>query len=188
MTRPTRLPRLLPLTALLILLATTAGCETEDQEVRELMIDLTRRHAAQQESLQRQSQALSETSREMVTADGQARKELIAFQERLQQDVQAEREDLNRQRDALEAERRQLAGQRHRDPLLATALIQAVTLIIATLPVIALILLLRLARQEPESPEVNELLVETLLDNPHPRLLPSPDEPTQHIPENPTHE
>lgn len=181
MMRITRtIPRNPILRFLLLAALTLSGCGTNDDDDG-LIREVTHRQAAQQESLQQQSQALTEASRELVESDARSRRELVEFQSRLQQELQAERQELNHQRDALEHERREIAHQRHRDPLLATAIIQAVTLIVAVLPVVLLILLLRLSHQENSGQvQMSELLVEELLDRQTP-LLPAPEEKPVHI-------
>jgi hypothetical protein len=186
MTRITRMISRSPIPRLLLLATlTTSGCGTNDDDAG-LIREVTRRQAAQQESLQQQSQALTEASRELVESDARSRQELVEFQSRLQQELQAERQELNQQRDALENERREIARQRHRDPLLATALIQPATLIVAVLPIVLLILLLRLSHQEGgEQVQMSELLVDELLDSKTP-LLPAPDEKPASIEHNDT--
>jgi hypothetical protein len=65
---------------------------------------------------------MADASRQLVTADAEARRELLAAQGKIQQQLQAQQADVLRQRDALEQERRDLATQRGRDPIIAQAI------------------------------------------------------------------
>ena len=100
-------------------------------------------------------------------------RQLTAYQAELDQRIQSERHSLDQQRAALEAERRQIAQQRHRDPLIAAGITQAALLIVASLPILLLILLLRAAASEPEDAALSELLVQELASD-APQLLPTP--------------
>jgi hypothetical protein len=106
MLRPT-LRHTIPTT---VLLALITGCKEDDQLQR---------------SLQRQAEQIVGASRNLVEADAKAREELIELQQNLQEGVQTERHSLDRQHEELEAERQVIARQRHRDPLIATAIINA---------------------------------------------------------------
>jgi len=98
-----------PPTMILILLAAlpATGCQDDQARHRQWV----------QESIQRQekqNQQTAETARRLVEADAQPRGELVA----LQQQLQAERTEVGRQRDALEQDRKAIAAQRHRDPII----------------------------------------------------------------------
>ena len=97
----------------------------------------------------------------------QARKEALA----LQRDLQTEQATLGHQRDVLEEERRQLAGARHRDPIIA-ALSTDLGLILACLVPLALCgYLLRGLRRDSGDEELAELLTVELVSD-TPTLLP----------------
>ena len=100
-------------------------------------------------------------------------RQLTEYQAELDQRIQSERHSLDQQRAELEAERRQIARQRHRDPLIAAGITQAALLIVASLPILLLILLLRAAASEPEDAVLSELLVQELASD-APTLLPAP--------------
>ena len=106
---------------------------------------------------------------QLVESDSKARTELAALQRDLQQD-QAE---IGRQRDQLETDRRQIAEQRHRDPLIAAA-ITSIGLILACL--LPLLLCWALLRRPPLDGEAEaalaEFLVQDLISD-HPVLLPA---------------
>ncbi|MCA9116816.1 MAG: hypothetical protein KDA79_17170 [Planctomycetaceae bacterium] len=166
------------------------GCSSDsaDDEYRRLVEDLSRQQVAQQEALIQQSQDLTEASKQLVDADATARRELSEMQSRLQQEFASGRQSIDGQRQKLDNERREIATQRHRDPLIATALLQTVTLIVAALPLVLLLLLIRATRNEPVQLPLAELLVEDLVAEkpllfPGPvspqRALISPDEPAE---------
>lgn len=83
----------------------------------------------------------------------------------LQRQWQTERAELYEQRDQLESERRQLAIDRQREPIIAESILQVGTLALALLPLAFGIVLLRRS-QEPDSSEViSETLVSDLLSH-----------------------
>ena len=170
--------------ALLMLLA-TAGCspvpDMRDQRLVEFAHRSMEQQAKQNQYIAQQSQAvveesqeLAEASKELVASDAKARQDLIGAQERLTAQLHEQRAAVAAGRDQLEAERKQIAEQRHRDPLVAAA-IQNVGLIIACLlPLIVCIFVIRqMSRPEPDDAAVAELLVHELVTD-QPRLLPGP--------------
>ena len=73
--------------------------------------------------------------------------------------VQEERIELGNGRDRLEADRRQLATQRHRDPLIATAITGAIGLLVCALPLFVCWRLLRAPEQQEIEQAVGEILI-----------------------------
>lgn len=138
-----------------------------------LVDEMIHQQAKQQESISRQSEELTKASQQLVEADANARREQAEQHAKLQSELQSQQQNLDQQRDSLEAERREIASRRHRDPLLAAALTQIATLLIASLPVVVLILLIRAARNEPSDVPLGDLLVHDLTSD-APLLLPAP--------------
>ena len=102
---------------------------------------------------------------------------LVESQQALQQGIDAERGHLDQQRTALEDERRAIAAERVRDPIIANALIGAVILAACVLPLVLAFFVLRGAhKSEPEDAALNELLVQELVAD-EPLLLPRPTLP-----------
>ncbi|MBI5758111.1 MAG: hypothetical protein HZA46_06300 [Planctomycetales bacterium] len=99
---------LIPLLMLFLALVLT-GCNKEEK--------LRTWQQQQVEQLQQQAHENSETARELVKADAQARQEVAV----LHRDLQSERIEVGHQRDALESDRKDVATARERVPLLATA-------------------------------------------------------------------
>lgn len=99
---------LIPLLMLFLVLALT-GCDKEEK--------LRAWQQQQVEQLQQQARENSETARELVKADAQARQEVAV----IHRDLQSERIEVGHQRDALESDRKDVASARERVPLLATA-------------------------------------------------------------------
>jgi len=97
---------------------------------------------------------------------------MVAAQHQLNSQLNEQRVTIDAGRDELEQERRQIAEQCHRDPLIASS-IQTVGLIIACLlPLIVCVLIIRqMSRTEPDEAVVSELLVCELTSD-QPRLLP----------------
>ena len=133
---------------LMILLAMTTGCGSSDEQLRAWQ-------QQQVETLQRQAEQNTATARALVEADARSRQELLA----VQRELQTERTQVGRQRDALETERQSLANQRHRDPIIAAALHGLGTVALAALPLVACLLLLRNTSGADSAGELENLLI-----------------------------
>ena len=164
-------------------LLVVAGCkrspETDDQRLVELIRESMARQAEQNRQLAQQSeqiievsQKLSQTAQELVAHDAQARQELIAVQDRLNMQLHQQRAAIDAGRDQLEQDRRELAQQRHRDPIVAEAIAGAALLLACVLPLaVCALVVWRLDGHKPEDAVVAELLVTELVSD-RPRLLP----------------
>ena len=171
--------------AALLMLLTAAGCskpaDMRDQRLAEFAKQSMEQQAKQNDRIAEQSKAvveesqkLAEATKELIAHDAQARQELIAAQEKLTTQLNQQRATIDAGRDRLEQDRREIAEQRFRDPILAAA-VQNVGLIIAcSLPLIVCAFVLkRMSSSEPDDAAVAELLVHELTsDRPH--LLPGP--------------
>ena len=151
-----------PWTAIAILLILLTGCETADERLVNLSERSLVRQAEQNEQIARQSQETAETTRSLVAADAQARADLLLAQQELNQGLQMERASLDQQYHELENERRALAAQRNRDPILAGAITGAALLIVCSFPLLVCLFLLRsLDQAEPHLP-LEDLLIDEL--------------------------
>lgn len=145
-----------------------------------LVDEMVRQQATHHEIVARQSEELTKASQKLVEAEAQSRREQVESQAQLQAQIQSQRQDLDAQRNALESERREIAQQRFRDPLIASALIQVATLLIAALPLALLVYLTRLSRSEPAHEPLSELLVHDITAD-TPLMFPAPLVPSQHL-------
>jgi len=154
-----RIPALLPVQTLVVLIC---GCGTSEPDGRyEQLVDKTlEQQAAQNQAMAKQSQEVAEATRQLVEGDAKARQEMAATHRDLQTGLQSERKNIDRQHDALEQERRQIAAQRHRDPIVAQAIIQVGGYLAAVLPLVFVIVLLRAVRNEDPDALVGELLLQ----------------------------
>lgn len=155
------------LTTLLLLMMT--GCEKSPDD---RLVNMAQEQVARQAEQNRQAaelhKQLVEGSKQLVQADARAREELTV----LQHDLRADQADIGRQRDQLEAERRQMADQRHRDPLIAAAIMNVGLVLACLLPLIVAVYVLWAVGHSRQSDDaVTELLVEELVAD-QPRLLP----------------
>lgn len=123
------------MTLIVALIAITSGCSSESPDAR-----LTRVT----------EQALTEQA-----AQNQRMAEL-------EQDVQSRSAQIDTQRDELEQQRQDLARARVREPLVANALASVTSLLVAALPLVAVVLLLFQALRQPPAADVSELLAEEL--------------------------
>jgi hypothetical protein len=147
-----------------------AGCESHDEKLADFAEHSMETQQRQNEIIGRQSEqvvlesrALAEAAKEVVAADAQARQELISAQREMNQGLQAERAGVHQQRDQLERERRDIAAQRFRDPLIAATLQTLGLLLICIAPLALTAYALRqLHRRVDDGCELGDLLVDEL--------------------------
>jgi uncharacterized protein YcfL len=159
----TTLHHTIPVTLLLVLIT---GCRDDEA---------LQRQAEQNAQMARHAQQIVETSRKLVEADAKARGELIELQQNLQESVQTERKSLDHQHEELEAERQTIAHQRHRDPLIAAAIVNTGILLACIAPLLLAFWVLRNSWGQ-ESASVDELLIHELTTE-TPVMLPQPTLP-----------
>ena len=134
------------------------------------------RIADQSQAVVEESHQLAEAAKELVEHDAEARRELIAAQTELTTQLNEQQSAIYIGHDRLEQDRREIAEQRHRDPIVA-AVIQNFGLVIACLlPLLVAVFVIRqMQSQEPDHAAVAELLTLELTSE-QPRLLPSPQQ------------
>jgi hypothetical protein len=172
-----KIPRLLRVVVMIAApLVIASGCE-EDERLARMAKDATERQAQQNQEVVRLNREVAEGYKRLVEADAQARQETIALQKELvardaegrkqlnalaqktQEAAQQERATLDLGKQTLEDERRQIATQRHRDPLIAAAISALGVTLACLLPLVIAIYALRLARQrDPGDGDLAELL------------------------------
>jgi hypothetical protein len=163
-----------------LLLATIGGCgRSPDERLAEFAKQSMAEQRKQNDRIADQSQAvveeshqLAETAKELVKSDAEARRELIAAQQELTSQLNGQQSAIHTGHQQLEHDRRELAEQRHRDPIIA-AVIQNIGLTLACLLplVVAVFVIRQVQSQEPDHAAVAELLVHELTAD-EPRLLP----------------
>ena len=157
------------LNAVIVMLALTAtGCDkNENSRLAEMAERHSQRQAEQSQQMAEQQKEVAEGSRRLVEADAKAREEMVA----LNRDVQAERVEIGQQRDALEVDRRQIAAQRHRDPIIAGAITGFGLLLACLMPLVLCWYLLHRRVEPTDDQAVAEVLIEDLVRQ-EPLLLP----------------
>lgn len=164
------------------LLVVMSGCE---EAPNERLSTLSERYAERQAEQSRQTVALQQEvaagSRELVTADAQARQELVT----IQRELHNQRAALDQQRDLLEQERQELAVARYWEPLLEGVIDNLGLIVVSLLPLLICWLLLQQKEQPASDQEVAELLLSELVSS-NPLLGSEPPPPLltgQQIPE-----
>ena len=128
----------------------------------------------------------AELTRELLTMQTQVQSDLANERQRLDQrqtaaddrnrDLDDRSRSLDDRRDAIDEELRSIADRRHRDPIIAASIVQVGTLLAASLPVLLLVLLLRIALRSGgeavEAPPIELLAMRSFADEPI-RLLPA---------------
>ena len=118
------------------------------------------RIADQSRAVVAESHQLAEAAKALVERDAAARRELIAAQTELTTQLNQQQSAIDAGHEQLEQDRREMAEQRHRDPIIA-AVIGNIGLIIACLLplVVAVFVIRQMQSQEPDHAAVAELLV-----------------------------
>ena len=166
----------------LLLLGVVGGCgSSSDERLADFAQQTMTEQRKQNDRMADQSQAvvegshqLAETAKQLVEHDAEARREMIAAQQELTSQLNGQQSAIYTGHEQLEQDRREIAEQRHRDPIIA-AVIQDFGLSIACLLplVVAVFVIRQMQSQEPDHATVAELLVLELTAD-EPRLLPGP--------------
>ena len=135
-----------------------AGCDDTDERLA---------YFAQQSARQQaeQNREMAQLNREVA----RSHQELIS----LERDLEKQQAQVNSQRDGLESERREIAKQRHRDPIIAAAINNVGVILACLLPLALAGYLLYCFRDQKEDPLVTEILVQEMVSE-RPTLLPPP--------------
>jgi hypothetical protein len=165
------------LITLTLILLTSIGCNSdENARVAELATQQLERQADQNRRMSELQQEVASGSRELVEADAKSRQEMVT----LQREIQTERSEIGHQRDQLEAERREIADSRNRDPIIAAAITRVAFVVVSLLPLLICWLLLQQKVEPADKNEITELLLDDLVSA-EPRLVPpttaNPDKP-----------
>ena len=135
------------------------GCSSGDERLVELSRESTERQAEQNRLIETNNRQVLEATDKLVEADAKSRTEHIE----LHRQIEAERFGVNQQRDALEQERRQIAQQRNRDPIVANSILAVAGLIAAILPLLVCLFLLRGLFHKSDQEALAEVLIEDLV-------------------------
>ena len=168
-----------------LLLTLAYGCsgnrasQSPDRE-NAVLRDSLDRQADLNKAILQQNREVVEASRKLVEFDAQSRKEFVV----LQQEIQKERIALVRQQELIEGERRQLAQERNRDPIVAAAITNAAFLAAICLTLVFCWFVLRRLGADSDTETLRDLLVAEVITGkpfllplvgPQPPPLPAPD-------------
>ena len=152
-------------TAALLAVVVVSGCE-EDERLARLAQESAARQVRMAEETARLSRETAEATKHLVEADARARQELLA----MQREMQAEQAVIGSQRDQLETERREIAGQRRWESLAAAAITNGAIVLACLAPLVLCCYLVWAVRGENEEALVSEVLIEELVSK-KPKLL-----------------
>jgi hypothetical protein len=152
--------RLLPIWTMLTLIVLIAiGCNSGDDRLVELSRQSADRQADQNRLVETNNRQVLEATNRLIEADAKSRTEHIE----LHRQIETERYGVNQQRDALEQERRQIAAERIRDPVIAESIRAVAGLIAAILPLLVCLFLLRGLFHKSDQEALAEVLIEDLV-------------------------
>lgn len=150
---------------LVLLTMMVTGCNDDSAEVSRVAQHALRQQSEQNAEMARLNREVAESTQRLVEADAQARQEVLAAQ----RDIQSQQTVVNQQRNDLEQELREIAGQRHTESLLAPILFTLGAGLLCLLPVgVACLVLWNL--NQSEAPDVSHVLIEDALAE-RPKLL-----------------
>jgi hypothetical protein len=115
---------------------------------------------------------VTETAKELVTKDAEARREMIEATQKLNSELHNERRNIDRQQEKLDDERKQIAANRHRDPIIATAIESFGLMLACLLPLLVCIFVLRQMQDETGDERVLAELLALEITSDQPTLLP----------------
>lgn len=145
-----------------------------DAQARQDVIEL-QRELADSEAVARAE--LFRIQQDLVERDAQGRQELTELQREAHAAVAKERQSIDRQREGLESERKKIAEDRQRAPVIAAAIAQFGLILACLAPLLLAAYLLHVLRHSSDDDAaVTELLVEEIVAA-RPRFLPRPDSP-----------
>jgi hypothetical protein len=147
----------------------TSGCDTDDQRLAKLATDSAEQQARQSERMAEAHANLTDGARQLVESAGRSQESLVTIQHGLEK----QQAEIGHQRDLLEKDRQVIAWQRHTDPIIASAIVQAAVLLACVLPLVLCWILLR----RPATTDTDGLLTEILIEEntaDQPLLLPGP--------------
>jgi hypothetical protein len=156
MRKTARLPRIwaAPLLALI-----GVSCSSGDERLVELSRQSADRQAEQNRLVETNNRQVLEATNRLIEADAKSRAENVE----LHRQIETERSGVDQQRDALEQERRQIAGERIRDPIIAESIRALAGLIAAILPLLVCLFLLRGLFHKSDQEALAEVLIEDLV-------------------------
>ena len=177
---PPRIAKSLALALALAMVGCGESLDMRDQRLaefaRQSMAEQQKQNARiadQSKAVVDESHQLAQAARELVNLDAQARRELLAAQSDLSSQLAQQQSVVDAKRDELEKERREIAGRRNRDPIIASA-IQYTGLVLGCLAPLAIcaFVIRQMQSQEPDHAAVAELLVQEFTK---PKILPGPN-------------
>lgn len=155
------------------------GCSKppdRDGRLAELTQQSLQTQSEQNEQMAEQSRQTAEAARHLVEEDAKARREMIESHAKLRHELQEERVGIEQQRSEMENERRELAVQRGRDPIIAETIGAVGVILACLLPLLLAAYVLYTAHRNKDDTEtLNELLVTGVIDD-ELRMLSTPSE------------
>ncbi len=162
--------RILPASLLMCLIV---GCGSDDR-LTQMAKEHEARQAEQNLQMAELQKSVADGSKRLVEAEAESRNKLLAMQDKLR----ADQATVGEQRDKLEGERREIAEQRLRDPIIAEAIVQVGLVLACLLPLVLAGYLVYAMKHTVSHDDaiVTEFLVADLVSE-HPLLLGPPTQP-----------
>ncbi len=153
-------PHLRQHAAMILLIVLATGCSSSDDRFIRHVAESNRQQAEQNSEMAKVHREVAEGTSRLVEAVAESRQEMLGMES-----------DLQDQRTQLDAERRSIANERHRESLLAPVVSTVGLMLVAALPLVLCWYLLHGLRTPDE--DVSEVLVQELVSD-RPLMLSSP--------------
>lgn len=161
-----------------LLICLIVGCGSNDERLAKMAQDHNAQQAAQNQRMAELQKSVADGTKRLVEAEAESREKLLAMQDNLR----ADQASIGQQRDRLETDRREIAAQRGRDPIIAASIVQVGLWLACLLPLVLAGYLVYAMRHTAGQDDafVTEFLVTDLVAE-HPLLLgpPTSTEPLQ---------
>jgi hypothetical protein len=116
----------------ILLICLIARCGSNDERLVKMATEHETCQAEQNQHMADLQKQVAEGSKRLIEADAQSREKFLAMQDNLRSDQAA----IGKQRDALEADRREIAAERNRDPIIAATIMEVGQYLACLLPLI----------------------------------------------------
>jgi hypothetical protein len=158
----------------ILLICLIVGCGSNDERLAKMAQDHDTQQAAQNRTMAELQKSVADGTKRLVEAEAESREKFQAMQENLR----ADQATVGEQRDKLEGERREIAQQRIRDPIIAASIVQVGLWLACLLPLVLAGYLVWAMRHTPSQDDaiVVEFLVTDMAAE-HPLLLGPPTSP-----------
>jgi hypothetical protein len=166
-----------PIVVLPLLMSGCGHSEPGGRSAAEIASRLVEQQGRHNEQAARQATEAAATAKRLVEADADALTKLLEAQATMQKELQAQRVAIDQDRCELERERRELAGYRTREPIIAEAIKGVGTLLACLIPLLLAGYVIHVAAGSSDDALLQEFLLRERVNDLYP-AIPSAEPPS----------